>query len=338
VNEKLKHLVLFLLDKLGINSIFRFINRNKAIILWYHGVSEDNFKLLDNYDERHVPKSLFDKQLSYLLNKGYRFVSLKKLIDIIKDNKQKAQKIVTITFDDGFMNVIQNAYPIMVKKKAKGCFFLTSNFIDNNKLLWTDHVETVIRNYCKNQFKFIFKDKEIIYPLNEKDNIQYAMKDIKSKLKSLPEPERLEHMQQFNIKNNSVPKEFLPANWDQIKKLDKSILEIGSHTKSHPSLENVVSEQKLKEEIEESKIKIEDKIGYRVNHFCYPSGSFNDRVIRFIKKFGYISAATVIQGFNAHNTNQFALKRIGVNKNYLLFKAAISGSYFSLKKLMNYFN
>ena len=50
---KNKELLLWLLNYTGINALFRFLNRNKAIILWYHGVSSDDFELLTGYDERH---------------------------------------------------------------------------------------------------------------------------------------------------------------------------------------------------------------------------------------------------------------------------------------------
>jgi len=47
-------LALVLLDVCGINALFRFLNRNKGVILWYHGVCQDGFRLLDGYDPRQV--------------------------------------------------------------------------------------------------------------------------------------------------------------------------------------------------------------------------------------------------------------------------------------------
>ena len=76
------------------------------------GICDDNFTILKGYDERHIPKSLFRKHLVYLIRKGYQFVTMSDLVLLLKE-KRKLNKIVVLTFDDGFRNVIENAYPIM---------------------------------------------------------------------------------------------------------------------------------------------------------------------------------------------------------------------------------
>ena len=133
-------LLLFLLfDISGINALCRIVNRNKAVILWYHGICDEDFTLT----KRHIPKSVFRKQLSYLKRKGYVFVSMSELLAFIK-NKKKIGKSVVLTFDDGFRNIVENAYPIMKEFGAKGCFYLVSELIGKSELLWTDHVEIVV--------------------------------------------------------------------------------------------------------------------------------------------------------------------------------------------------
>ena len=63
---KYSTILLTLFDKLGINAIFRFFYKNKAMILWYHGICDDDFTLLKGYDERHIPKSMFKKHIIFL--------------------------------------------------------------------------------------------------------------------------------------------------------------------------------------------------------------------------------------------------------------------------------
>ncbi len=250
--------LLKILDIAGINAVFRFLNRNKAIILWYHGICDDSFKLLSGYDERHIQKSEFREQLNFLKQKGYVFYNMSELIDVFK-SKKKIKKIAVLTFDDGFSNVVKNAYPVMKEFNSKGCFYLISSLIGRDELLWTDFIETVVRSSKKGKFEFIFKGNKIVYNLIDKESYENAMQDIKFKLRTLPDEERIEHIKQFDKKKlTDIPKEFFFSNWNQIQNLNRDVLEIGAHTKSHPNLTSINSSKNLELEIRDSKDEIEN--------------------------------------------------------------------------------
>ena len=335
----LQKLVLLTLDALGVNALFRFFNRNKALIIWYHGVCDDGFDLLKGYDERHIPKSLFRKQVEFLKRKNYVFVTLSELVETIEE-KKSTKKLAVLTFDDGFRNVVENAYPIMEELSAKGCFYLVSNLIGENRLLWTDYIETLIRNTRSREFKFIFKGEQISYELNSTKSRQKAMRDIKRKLRSVSDTERQEHLRQFDDNLEDIPKEFLFADWDQIRTLNRAILEVGSHTRNHPDCRGLVSDLEFENELMNSKKDIEQRIGCGVAHYCYPgSSSFDERVIirvnEYVKRYGYASATTTIPGLNDQNSDPYTLKRIVATENFLLFKAETSGSYLLLYELLD---
>ena len=321
----LRFILFWLTDILGINTLYRKIFRNRAIILYYHGVCDDDFTLLKGYDERHTPKSLFRKQLAYLKQKGYIFVNMSELVYALK-NSQGVRKYVTLTFDDGFKNVIKNAYPIMREFGAKGCFYLVSGLTGTDQLLWTDYVETVVRNQYNGDFQFIFKGETVHYRLVDKKSYEFAMKDIKAKLRQISNQERLEHLKQFdNIALQNVPKEFTLVNWQQIRELDPDVLEIGNHTKNHPNCANLATEEEFEDEIYFSKIDIQRNIGQKIDHFCYPAGSYNDTVITMVKKHGYESAVTTEDGFVDADSELLKLKRIDPGSDFITFKARISG-------------
>ncbi len=322
----------FLVDILGINALFRFINRRAAIVLWYHGVCDDDFTLLKGYDERHIPRALFKKQLEFLKKTGHRFATMTEMTDLLT-RKTVDGRVVVLTFDDGFRNIVQNAYPVMLELGARGCFYVVSGLIGQQKPLWTDHIEMVLRNLKETDFSFYFKGEVISYPIDRKDLLEKAMKDIKGKLRMLPDQERKEHLKQFDNRPALDVEEFYFSTWEQLRHLDRSVLEIGSHTKNHPNCENLSSEEEFKEELWGSKEEIEKHIGYEVTNFCYPAGSFNDEVIKQVKRYGYKSATTIIPGYNFFGDDLYRLKRISVEEDLLLFKALISGSYFFLSRL-----
>jgi len=299
----------------------------------YHGVCDNHFTLLKGFDERHISKSTFRKQLDYLKRRGYKFAHITELVDAIK-SKGKISKFVVLTFDDGFSNVIKNAYPIIREFNAKGCFYLVSDLVGTNHLLWTDYVETVIRNQKKGNFKFLFNGEEINYILTDKQSYENTMLDIKNKLRSIPDHERYEHLEQFNkTRLGNIPKEFIMADWDQIKGIDPRVLEIGSHTRRHPDCANIISDEELIDEIYNSKTIIERKSNHKIQHFCYPNGSYNDRVIAEVIKSNYESGVTIENGYTNNNSDLYKLRRIEATQEFLLFKAKISGSYNIIRKM-----
>ena len=329
-----RKILLFLLNFLGINALFRLINRNEAIILWYHGICDDDFTLLRGYDERHVSKPLFRKQLIFLKKRGYNFITMTGLIEKL-GKKEKLEKLVVLTFDDGFRNVVENAYPIMKELNAKGCFYLVSSLIDGNELLWTDQVEMVLRSHKDSEFRLVFKGQVVTYGLSPQKLLEEAMKDIKKKLRTLSDKERKEHFQQFYKKDvGRIPKEFLFSTWEQIRQLDKDVLEVGSHTQNHPDCATLNSAEEFRSELLDSKRIIQEKVGYEIRHFCYPAGSFDDEVIRNVKQYGYTSAVTIIPGFSNWKTDRYQLTRISVQEDFFLFKALTSGSYFFMSRLL----
>jgi peptidoglycan/xylan/chitin deacetylase (PgdA/CDA1 family) len=85
--------------------------------------------------------------------------------------------------------------------------------------------------------------------------------------------------------------------------------EIGSHTSTHPNLKRL-SLPRAREEIFESKKKLEDRFGIQVRHFCYPSGKWNEPVSDLVREAGYQSACTVEFGVNTEATPRFALRRV----------------------------
>jgi peptidoglycan/xylan/chitin deacetylase (PgdA/CDA1 family) len=330
-------LVLWALDISGINALCRCSNRKKALILWYHGICDESFNLLRGFDERHVSGTMFKKQLRYLKRRGYTFITMTDLVNTVK-KKEKMDKIVTLTFDDGFKNVVENAYPIMKDFGVKGCFYLVSDLIGTNELLWTDFIETVIRNQNIGKFQFIFKGATINYQLGDKKSYEYAMKDVKAKLRALPDKDRVGHLKQFaDHKLYNVPKEFMMATWEQLKRLDPNILEIGGHTKRHPNCANLTTDSELEDEIYSSKNDIERNTGRKIAHFCYPAGSYNNAVISGLQKYGYESAVTIENGFNDETSDLFRLKRIEANGQFLFFKASVSGSIMMVGRIKKLF-
>lgn len=99
-------------------------------------------------------------------------------------------------------------------------------------------------------------------------------------------------------------------NWDEIKALKNAGWEIGSHTIHHLDLTN---NKGAKEEITESKKILEEKLGTKIDSFCYPAGKYNDEIKQIITNAGYHYAVTTKNGYKNNTDNLLELKRTRIS-------------------------
>ena len=69
--------------------------------------------------------------------------------------------------------------------------------------------------------------------------------------------------------------EYQAVTWEQVKQMQAKGIEIGGHTRTHPSLGNVTQSQ-LVTEIDGCLDDIQIKTGYRPITFCFPNGQPKD--------------------------------------------------------------
>ena len=95
--------------------------RNSAPILLYHAVGEP--VEIEWPPSLILSASLFEEHLKYLAQEGYRVVSVAQLTDILRSNGN-LEKVVAMSFDDGYKNNHSDALPLLKKYNAKASFYI----------------------------------------------------------------------------------------------------------------------------------------------------------------------------------------------------------------------
>jgi peptidoglycan/xylan/chitin deacetylase (PgdA/CDA1 family) len=82
-----------------------------------------------------------------------------------------------------------------------------------------------------------------------------------------------------------------PITWGRLRELAESgLVELGSHSGSHPDLRSLEGEH-LDRELRCSKETLEDRVGSRVEGFCYPRALWSARVAREVRRHYRYAAA-----------------------------------------------
>lgn len=77
-----------------------------------------------------VPPAMFAEQMAYLQAQGYHSISLAELLAYYIDKQPLPSKPIVITFDDGFVDNITIALPIMQQYGMSGSVCLISDWVD----------------------------------------------------------------------------------------------------------------------------------------------------------------------------------------------------------------
>jgi peptidoglycan/xylan/chitin deacetylase (PgdA/CDA1 family) len=105
----------------------------KVPILMYHYIStppED----ADIYRvDLSVTEAAFSEQMAYLRDNGYTTIDLYDLSLAITNQIELPEKPIILTFDDGYLDNYQNAFPVLAANGQKGVFFVVTEFIDKNR-------------------------------------------------------------------------------------------------------------------------------------------------------------------------------------------------------------
>jgi len=102
-------------------------------ILMYHYVSvpppdADKYRL-----DLSVTPTNFEAQMDYLARKGYSPIRLVDLAEFLTNGQPLPVNPIVITFDDGYADNYQYAFPILKKYKFTATFFVITQAIDDGK-------------------------------------------------------------------------------------------------------------------------------------------------------------------------------------------------------------
>ena len=296
---------------------FPYVKRRRwknVQILLYHRVHDD----WDPFFPA-ISVDTFEKHLNFLASE-FNICPLEEVIEQMNGYSVPDNAIV-ITFDDGYKDVYDNAFPILQRLSIPATVFLTTGSVGSGNLLWHD---TVFYAFRETQALFLedFGNEGQIYPLRSLEEKLFAQKEILKFLWSLGEDERsywigrLVEMLDVSAEVNGSD---LMLTWDEVRLMHASGISFGSHTVSHPILSSL-SADRAQQEIYESKRIIEEKLAVTVKTFAYPNGrkcDYNETTKSILKEAGYYCALTTIFGANQNGQDLFELRRGGPWEEYL---------------------
>ena len=207
-----------------------------------------------------------------------------------------------ITFDDGYLDNFEVAFPVLQSNDAPGVFFVTTGFLDESPLAWWDEISWMVRtSTCTSITAGDWPDMPVSVDLSDCDQASRTLIQILYGLNGNRTSEFLDYLADVTG-TGRAPANLstdLWMNWSHVRDMRAAGMSIGAHSVTHPVLSRLTPEQQSFE-ICESKLRVEQELGEPVTAFSYPVGrrdAFNQETRTALTHHGIDWAFSYYGGF-----------------------------------------
>lgn len=285
----------------------------RTLILAYHRVVED----FDGESRRVIPGLLvsgktFERHIEEVRKAGYEFVSLAEALDVNAGLKRSKRDLAVMTFDDGYRDNYEVAYPLLQKHAVPATIYLPSQFVGSDQRLPHDrlyhllsllHARAARDNTALNRLAGAdpWAPSLLHSPVDAVEQVigQWPYAQVLRMIDALAE----------RLGEPALPQDGALLDWEQCRTMQRSgLVSFGAHTVRHVPLhhEDAVS---VERELRESRQVVERELGVPCRDFAYPNGYYSKEIIRRLVRSGYRSGVTTEDALNRVGGDPFKLRR-----------------------------
>jgi peptidoglycan/xylan/chitin deacetylase (PgdA/CDA1 family) len=295
--------------------------RGRSTSLLYHritpGAAESSLTPSSGFHPNlclEVAEERFDEQMREL-REHHRCIALTQAVEELRSSAD-APPSVTVTFDDGYLDNLRIALPILEKYEIPATIYITTGLVDRTAILWWEELELVLKH--ANFLDFWWAGREWHFPLRTVASKWAAFWQLAELFKPAPTDVQAELMEALRWPDSpSYCYEKQILSWDEVRELDRHpLITVAAHTVNHPQLRDL-HEAAAAREMRISRQRLEQELGHPVPYFAYPYGGAVEagpREFRLCRAEGFDFAVTTRSGHwqAAHRDHLFALPRIMV--------------------------
>jgi peptidoglycan/xylan/chitin deacetylase (PgdA/CDA1 family) len=223
------------------------------------------------------------------------------LVELVREQRPLPALGTMITFDDGYRDNYDRAYPVLKRSGVPAIFFIPTA----RQLGWWDIIAFLIKHTDRPTIESVPREQAISHYLRRMKLEPHAQTS--NLLPQLAEacgvalPDRARQDAEL-------------MTWDQIREVAQRGIAIGSHTHSHRVLATIPVETQ-REELATSKSILERELGQPVRSLSYPVGNyqhFTNETQSLAAECGYAVAFSFNTGVNTGpRLTAYDVKRVG---------------------------
>ena len=291
--------------------------RPDAVVLRYHSVS---FGADYCHSNNAVSARLFDRQMAYLARR-YRVVPLDRVVDFVVAGRPLPPRAVAITFDDGYLDNYEAAFPILRRHGLTATFFVATGAVVERRAFWVGWLWRAVRRPGLDLRTALGEALGRPAAQAAGPAAEHAFTQLASAVDRLGGEERPALLDRIRSALGAAsldePSDFMMTP-GQVRAMADGGMTIGAHTVNHPILASVPPAEAL-DEMTRSRQTLEDLLGREVRHLAYPNGpgvpcNFDPTTVSLAARAGFASASTSLRGVAGRGDDPFVLRRQGINQ------------------------
>lgn len=279
--------------------------KQMPLVIGYHRVVED----YRDSAARTIPPMLisvrtFERQLDWI-GRRFEFVGLDDLADAMEGKKRFKKPLAAITFDDGYADTYQNAWPVLRRKGIPWAVFVVTDLIGSTALQVYDELYLLLARafptWSQPRKHLAGLLLSIETPVSLLRRIETAATDplhaTWALIEGLSQGGKLRLIEALRNEveiEADFKQEFLSMSWEMLRELSDAGVTIGSHTRTHTLL-TLESWNRVLEETRGARAELQRRLGKRIDHFAYPGGAFDTGAVTAVAASGYRCAYTTCQ-------------------------------------------
>ena len=254
----------------------RYWGADRITVLAHHRVTDDATAADFPYYHPIVSATpaLFEQQLAYVAN-HFNVIDLNDLVAFVVDGKKLPPRPLLITFDDGYLDNYEYAFPALKRFGFPAAIFLMTSRMEHSVPPWWDECAYYFFHTTRQSAQLPLIGEQQWTTSAEKTAVRELLMQA---LKRVPEEEKLRALEASgSALGVDVPPEDpgLFMNWDQVRDLVNNGIACMPHTVTHPILARATPEQQRRE-IFDSRDRVREETGQTTSAFAFPNGGFRD--------------------------------------------------------------
>lgn len=267
----------------------RAVGRTPPFILMYHRVA----------DIRHDPWELavspdhFAEQIE-IVTRTRRPVTLAQLA-----GERAPEGAIAITFDDGYIDTLTHAKPVLEKFDCPATVFIPTGLIGGRRDFWWDELVRLIFESPRLPGRLAIETARsgmFVWEHGASDAQDRGVlhETLWKWLLPLSHERRRDCLDQLAAQigaSTEGRQRHRAMTADEVRRLSSDLIEIGGHTVTHPAMALLSAEEKRREAIECQRA-CETLLGKPARSFSYPHGSYDEESAAALREAGFSIACT----------------------------------------------
>jgi peptidoglycan/xylan/chitin deacetylase (PgdA/CDA1 family) len=286
------------------------------IVYNYHRVKPDDPRFHAEFDSTvyGVTVSEFERHVGWLSD-NFRVITDVELAGIAESGKAPSGPCAMITFDDGYRDNYDLAYPILKRYGAPAVFFIPTAIIGSRRLGWWDQIAYLIKNTSAREVTVGGGRIPVEGRREEAILTLCRMMKLDDAGRTATLVEELSEACGIALPSDAAQDRELMT-WQQIRELADGGMAIGSHTHTHRVLARL-DRAAQREELACAKEILERETGRPVVSIAYPVGGyahFTAETMEVARECGYRVGFSYCTGVNAwQSLSRYDVKRLSAD-------------------------